>query len=224
MVYNLFPFARMRTRVKICGITRPEDALAAVRCGADAIGLVFHPASPRFVRLDVARAVAMVVPAYVTIVGLFVDAAVAEIERALEQVPLNLLQFHGQETNESCRRYGVPFTKAVRMAKGVDVSSTLLAYPDARGFLLDTFVAGIAGGTGQVFDWNVIPQNLSAPIILAGGLTAQNVGNAVLRVRPYAVDVSGGVEAAKGIKDAKRIEEFILAVQTADEVVVGLSS
>ena len=224
MVYNLFPFASMRTRVKICGITRPEDARAAVRCGADAIGLVFHPASPRFVRLEDARAVAMAVPAYVTIVGLFVDAAVAEVERALEHVPLTLLQFHGQESNESCRRYGVPFTKAVRMAKGVDVNSALLAYPDARGFLLDTFVAGIAGGTGQVFDWGVIPQNLNAPIILAGGLTAQNVGNAVLRVRPYAVDVSGGVEIAKGIKDAKRIEEFILAVQTADEVVAGLSS
>lgn len=214
----------MRTRVKICGITRPEDALAAVRCGADAIGLVFHPASPRFVRLDVARAVAMAVPAYVAVVGLFVDATVAEIERVLEQVPLTLLQFHGQESNESCIRYGVPFTKAVHMAKGIDVNSTLLAYPDSRGFLLDTFVAGIPGGTGQVFDWSVVPQNLQEPIILAGGLTARNVSNAVLRVRPYAVDVSGGVEVAKGIKDAKRIEEFILAVQAADEVVAGLSS
>ena len=214
----------MRTRVKICGITRPEDALAAVRCGADAIGLVFHPASPRFVQLDVARAVAMAVPAYVAIVGLFVNATVAEIERALEQVPLTLLQFHGQESNESCSRYGIPFTKAVHMVKGVDVNPALLAYPDSRGFLLDTFVAGIPGGTGQVFDWSMIPQDLSAPIILAGGLTAQNVGNAVLRVRPYAVDVSGGVEVTKGIKDAKRIEEFIVAVQTADEVVAGLSS
>lgn len=214
----------MRTRIKICGITRPEDALVAVRCGADAIGLVFHPASPRFVRLDVAREVAMAVPAYVTVVGLFVDATVAEVERVLEQVPLSLLQFHGQESNESCSRYGVPFTKAVHMAKGVDVSSTLLAYPDSRGFLLDTFVAGVPGGTGQVFDWSVVPQNLQEPIILAGGLTARNVSNAVLRVRPYAVDVSGGVEAAKGIKDATRIEEFILAVQAADEVVAGLSS
>jgi phosphoribosylanthranilate isomerase len=216
LVYNPFPFARMRTRIKICGVTRPEDAQLAIRLGADAIGLVFHPASPRFVSQERASEIAASVSAYVAIVGLFVDALPADVERVLKSVPLSLLQFHGDETYEACCRYDIPFTKAIRMVPGIDVLAAIGLYPTARGFIFDTFIPGTPGGTGRVFDWNLIPKGLSVPVILAGGLNSDNVADAIHQVRPYAVDVSGGVEVLKGIKDPQRLASFIAAVCAAD--------
>lgn len=205
-----------RTRIKICGITRPGDGLAAARAGADAIGLVFYSKSPRAVTMEQAREIVRVVPPFVSVVGLFVNAQPAEIRAVLEAVPLDLLQFHGDEPPEACRGYGRPYVKAVSMAPGVDVADCARRYADAAGLLLDTHREGIPGGTGEAFDWARIPPGLDKPIILAGGLTSENVIEAVQRVRPYAVDVSSGVESAKGIKDAARIEAFIRGVNSVD--------
>lgn len=216
LVYNPFPFTRMRTRIKICGITRPEDAQLAIRLGADAIGLVFYPESPRFVSLERACEIAESISAYVTLVGLFVDAVPADVEAVLKSVPLSLLQFHGDEPYEACCRYGIPFTKAVRMAPGTNVATVVGLYPGARGFIFDTFIPGTPGGTGRVFDWNLIPKELSVPVILAGGLDSGNVTDAIRQVRPYAVDVSGGVESSKGVKDPQRLASFITAVHAAN--------
>ena len=205
-----------RTRIKICGITRPEDARTAVRLGADALGLVFHPASPRHVTLEQARAVRAVVPAFVTLVGLFVDAPAETVREFSTEVPLDLLQFHGEEPPAYCRGFGRPYLKAVRMRPEVDLQATCAAYADAAALLLDTYRAGVAGGTGETFDWSRIPDELPLPLVLAGGLDPDNVGEAVRRVRPYGVDVSGGVEAAKGIKDPARIQAFIRGVYRVD--------
>ncbi len=202
----------MRTRVKICGITRPEDAVAAARAGADAIGLVFYAPSPRAVSIEQARAVARVVPPFVSVVGLFVDASVETIREVLDQIPLDLLQFHGDECPADCGGYGRPYIKAVSMREGVDVAAYARSYPDAAGLLLDAYdpaTPALRGGTGKTFDWSRVPADLPLPLILAGGLSADNVAEAVRRVRPYAVDVSGGVEASKGIKDAARIHAFM---------------
>lgn len=217
LVYNRFPFDCMRTRIKICGITRPADAQAAVRLGVDAIGLVFHPASPRCVNLEQAREIAACVPAYVAVVGLFVDPASADVERALKAVPLSLLQFHGDEPGDACCHYGVPYTKAIRMGPGVNVVTIVDQYPEAKGFILDTYIPGTPGGTGQAFDWSRVPQGLAVPVVLAGGLTSDNVADAIRQVRPYAVDVSGGVEISKGVKDPQRLASFVAAVRAADE-------
>ncbi|MFA7097578.1 MAG: phosphoribosylanthranilate isomerase [Gammaproteobacteria bacterium] len=206
----------MRTRVKICGITRPEDALAAARAGADAIGLVFYPPSPRAVTRERAREIVQVLPPFVSVVGLFVNAQPAEVRAALAALPIDLLQFHGDEAPEECRIYGRPYIKAVAMAPGVDLQAAARRYVDAAGLLLDTHREGVRGGTGEVFDWSRIPPGLDRPIILAGGLTLENVAAAVQRVRPYAVDVSSGVEVSKGIKDAARIEAFIRGVNSVD--------
>lgn len=202
-------------RSKICGITRIEDALAAAEAGADAIGFVFYAKSPRAVDVRQARAIIAEVPPFVTTVGLFVNASRCELNEILEVVPLDLLQFHGDETPQDCEGYHRPWIKALRVRPGDDLEAACQLYAGARGILLDTYVAGVPGGTGEAFDWSLVPAHLSKPIILAGGLSADNVGQAIAQVRPYAVDVSGGVEQAKGIKDAAKIEAFMQAVKQA---------
>ncbi|WP_444757766.1 phosphoribosylanthranilate isomerase [Pseudomonas sp. A014] len=200
-------------RTKICGITRIEDALAAVEAGADAIGFVFYAKSPRAVDVRQARAIIEQLPPFVTTVGLFVNASRCELNEILEVVPLDLLQFHGDETPADCEGYHRPWIKALRVRPGDDLEAACQQYSGARGILLDTYVAGVPGGTGEAFDWSLVPARLSKPIILAGGLSADNVGQAIVQVNPYAVDVSGGVEQAKGIKDASKIEAFMRAVR-----------
>ncbi len=203
----------MQTRVKICGITRIEDVEAAVRAGADAIGLVFDPASPRCVDLERARAIVQAVPPFVMVVGLFVDAEPERVQEVLNGVRLDLLQFHGAESPEQCRRYARRYIKAVRMRPQLDVVSEARRYADAAGILLDSFVPGVSGGSGRSFDWSRAPRDLGRPLILAGGLTAQNVSDAIRRVRPYAVDVSSGVERSPGVKDPGKIAAFLEAVR-----------
>lgn len=205
----------MRTRVKICGITRAQDALQAVKHGADAIGLVFYPKSPRNVSAAQAAEIVSQIPAFVTVVGLFVDAEPAFIQEVISSVKLDLLQFHGDETPSACRQYSRPYMKAIRVKNGTNLVQYAADYADARALLLDAFAEGVPGGTGLVFDWSLIPQNLPLPIVLAGGLNAENVGVAIEQVRPYAVDVSGGVEASKGIKDAAKIAAFMRGVSNA---------
>lgn len=205
----------MRTRIKICGLTRPEDMVAAIEAGADALGLVFYPPSPRFVDLEKAASLARLVPPFVTTVGLFVNAEPQVVRETLAAVPLHLLQFHGDEDESYCQQFNRPYVKAARMKPGVDLLQYVSAFPSAQAILLDAFVEGFGGG-GKVFDWNLIPGALPKPLILSGGLDAGNVGEAVVRVRPAAVDVSSGVEAAKGIKDAKKIHAFVSAVRAAE--------
>lgn len=200
-------------RVKICGITRVEDALAAAKAGADAIGLVFYAKSPRAVDIEQAREILAVLPPFVTSVGLFVDAERSELERILASVPLDLLQFHGDESVQQCEAFGRPYIKALRVKAGDDIAAQVARYPSAQGILLDAYVEGVPGGTGEAFDWSLIPQALSKPLILAGGLRPDNVAEAVSRVRPYAVDVSGGVEASKGVKDVEKVGAFIRAAR-----------
>jgi phosphoribosylanthranilate isomerase len=202
----------MRTRVKVCGITRIGDALAAAAAGVDAIGLVFAEVSPRHVSIEQARALCAALPPFVTSVGLFVDATPAQLREVLGQVPLDLLQFHGQETPEQCRGYGRPYIKAIPMRPGVDLAAQARRYADAAGLLLDAYSPGLAGGSGQVFDWGQVPRDVGLPIVLAGGLTPQNVAAAIRQVRPYAVDVSSGVEQDKGIKDPAKIVAFMRSV------------
>lgn len=202
-------------RSKICGITRIEDALAAAEAGADAIGLVFYGKSPRAVDVRQARAIIRALPPFVTSVGLFVNASRCELGEILDAVPLDLLQFHGDESPAECASYQRPYIKALRVQAGDDLEAQCQRYHEARGILLDTFVAGVPGGTGEAFDWSLVPAGLSKPVILAGGLSPANVADAIARVRPFAVDVSGGVEAAKGIKDPHRIAAFLSAVRAA---------
>jgi phosphoribosylanthranilate isomerase len=203
-----FVTASHRIRVKICGLTRPEDARAAIQAGADAIGLVFYPPSPRHVTLEQAEAIADLIPPFVTLTGLFVNAEASEVERVLDRVPIDLLQFHGDELPETCEVFRRPYIKALRVRPGLDLKAAHQAYQRARGLLLDTYRPGVPGGTGDTFDWSLIPKALAGQIILAGGLNPDNVAAAVQQVRPYAVDVSGGVEASKGIKDADKIKAF----------------
>lgn len=202
-------------RSKICGITRVEDALAAAEAGADAIGLVFYAKSPRAVSVQQARAIIAALPPFVTSVGLFVDASRCELGEILDAVPLDLLQFHGDETPAECDSYGRPYIKALRVKPGDDIAAQVALYESARGVLLDTYVPGIPGGTGEAFDWSLVPADLRKPLILAGGLTTANVAQAIAQVRPFAVDISGGVESAKGIKDAAKIQAFMAAVRSA---------
>ena len=203
-------------RSKICGITRIEDALAAVAAGADAIGFVFYAKSPRAVTAVQARAIIAALPPFVTTVGLFVNASACELNETLDAVPLDLLQFHGDETPEQCEGYHRPYIKALRVKAGDDIAGACNAYTSASGILLDAYVEGVPGGTGQAFDWSLIPQGLSRPIILAGGLTVDNVVQAIAQVRPYAVDVSGGVEKSKGIKDHDKICAFMRNVRATN--------
>ena len=205
----------MRTRVKICGITRAQDALEVVKQGADAIGLVFYPKSPRNVSAAQAAEIVSKIPAFITVVGLFVDAEPAFVQEVLSVVHLDLLQFHGDETASQCRQYSRPYMKAIRVKSDTNLVQYAADYADAKALLLDAFAEGVPGGTGLVFDWSLIPQNFPLPIVLAGGLNAENVGVAIEQVRPYAVDVSGGVEASKGIKDAAKIAAFMRGVSNA---------
>jgi len=201
-----------RTRVKVCGITRVEDALNAVASGADAIGLVFYEKSPRYITVEKAAEIAESLPPFISKIALFVNAADEEIRTVLDIVPVDLLQFHGEESPQTCQAYGWPYIKAIRMHDDVNLLQLSDDYAEASALLLDSFVEGTQGGTGQKFDWSRVPSNLNKPIILAGGLTAKNVAQAISEVSPYAVDVSGGVEIEKGIKDAAKIEEFIQEV------------
>ena len=212
------PYGDSVTRIKICGITRVEDALAAAHCGADAIGLVFYERSPRHVGIAQAAQLAAALPPFVSVVGLFVNAEAALVREVLAQVSLDLLQFHGDESPEYCAQFGKPYLKAIRVKAGVDLLQCASDFRGAKGLLLDAYMEGIPGGTGATFDWNLIPRQLSLPVILSGGLAAENVAAAIEQVRPYAVDVSsgvesGGVEASKGIKDAAKIAAFINEVK-----------
>lgn len=199
----------MRTRVKICGFTRVEDALAAARLGVDAIGLVFYSQSPRNVSVARAVAITRALPAFVSVVGLFVDAEPDWVRDVLAEVNIDCLQFHGDEAPEDCRLYAKPYIKAIRMRPDTDLEDIQTQYADAAGLLLDAYHPGVQGGTGSGFDWDLITGKLSLPLILAGGLSPENAALAVQQVRPYALDVSSGVEAGKGIKDAEKMAAFI---------------
>lgn len=211
-----------RTRIKICGITREQDLAAAIAAGADALGFVFYARSPRYVTPERAAQLVAHVPAFVTRVGLFVNEPAETVRAVLDQVPLDLLQFHGDEDAAYCSRFGRPWIKAARVKAGFDLleyASAFAGAPGISGLLLDADVEGYGGG-GKTFEWSLIPRNLPLPVILSGGLHPGNIAAAVRAVRPWAVDVSSGVEAARGIKDAQKITEFIAGVRDAD---AGLS-
>lgn len=205
----------MAVRVKICGITRLQDARAAVESGADALGFVFYEKSPRHVSAAQAAALCASLPPFVTTVGLFVDAEPDFVAAVLAQVPLDLLQFHGDESPGYCGAFGRPYIKAVRVRHDTDLLECAADFAAARGLLLDAWVPGIPGGTGERFDWRLIPPQLPKPVVLSGGLGPGNVADAVRQVRPWAVDVSSGVEAAKGIKDPDLVAQFIQKAKEA---------
>jgi phosphoribosylanthranilate isomerase len=206
-----------RTRIKICGLREPAHARLAAEAGADAIGLVFYGKSPRYVQAEIAAEVAAALPAYVMAVGLFVNAPSAEIEAVLERVPLDLLQFQGDETPEFCERFGRPYVRAVRMEEGVDLLEYAGRFKRAKALLLDAHVPGLPGGTGRTFDWKRVPRNSPIPLILSGGLDPGNVADAIREARPWAVDVSSGVESSRGVKDPAKIVEFIRSVRSEDD-------
>jgi phosphoribosylanthranilate isomerase len=206
-----------RTRIKICGLTRAQDVVAAAQSGADAVGFVFYPSSPRNVSFARAAELAARLPPFVTAVGLFVDPQADFVAGALRHVPLQLLQFHGGESDARCAKLsgGIPWIKAIRMRAGVDLLESSASHPGACGLLADAFAEGF-GGSGKTFDWSLLPAGLGRPLVLAGGLDPGNVGEAVRRAKPWAVDVSSGVEIARGIKDAEKIAAFIARVREAD--------
>lgn len=206
----------MPTAVKICGITRVEDALVAARCGAHAIGLVFYRPSPRYVAPDRAGEIIRALPPFITAVGLFVDAAADDVRATLAATRISLIQFHGQEAPDFCRQFSVPYMKAVRVRPDLDLIQYAADYHDAKALLLDAYVDGIYGGTGTAFDWSLVPRPLPLPVVLSGGLDPDNVGDAIRKVRPWAVDVSSGVESARGIKDPAKIVAFMSGVRNAD--------
>lgn len=207
---------QFRTRVKICGITRVEDAISAVNAGADAIGLVFYAPSPRALTIAQAQQIVAAIPPFVSVVGLFVNAPQTEIEAVLSKIRLDILQYHGDETASDCQQINLPYYKAIRVKTDTNLLQYETEFKSAKALLLDTYLETAVGGTGQIFDWNLIPKNMTKPLILAGGLTAGNVALAIQQVRPYAVDVSGGVEQNKGIKDAAKIAAFMRGVSNAD--------
>ncbi|GGB90452.1 N-(5'-phosphoribosyl)anthranilate isomerase [Marinobacterium zhoushanense] len=204
------------TRVKICGITRLEDALCAVEAGADALGFVFYDPSPRAIAVDQAASIIAQLPAFVTTTALFVDPAPELVDRVVQDVQVDLLQFHGKESPEFCQGFARPWIKALRMKPDLDVLQQAQRFHAGRGILLDAYRPGVPGGTGEAFDWDRIPVKLASRIILAGGLNPENVAQAVCRVRPFAVDVSGGVEEGPGIKSCRKIKAFIDQVRAAD--------
>jgi phosphoribosylanthranilate isomerase len=206
----------MRTRVKICGITSVADGLGAARAGADAIGLVFYPPSPRSVTLERAAEIAAGLPPFVARVAVFVNPSAAEVNAVIGACQPSLLQFHGEETPEFCRAFAVPYLRAVRVRPGVDLLESLARYEHAAGWLLDAYRGDLYGGTGERFDWRLIPPDLARPLVLSGGLDPANVADAIRRVRPWAVDVSSGVESTKGVKDERLIAAFIAGVRNAD--------
>ena len=205
----------MRTRIKICGLSRDADVEAAVEAGADAIGFVFYPPSPRYVTVQRAAELAKRIPPFVDVVGLFVNEAQEGVQAACDALPINVLQFHGDEDAAYCRQFSRPWLRAARVRPGLDLVEFARSFSEARGLLLDAFVEGYGGG-GHVFDWTLIPPGLPAHLVLSGGLNAENVGDAIRRVRPAAVDVSSGVEMSKGIKDHDKMRAFVAAVRAAD--------
>lgn len=226
----------MRTRIKICGLTREEDVLAAVATGTDAIGFVFYPPSPRYVTPARAAELVRLLPPFVSAVGLFVNADPAEVAATLAMVPLHVLQFQGDESEAYCRQFQRPYLKVARVmangevagsavlkpakdggagSAGMDLLQYAASFSSAQAIILDAFVEGYGGG-GKTFDWTLIPAGLSLPLVLSGGLNAENVGPAIHKIKPLAVDISSGVEAAKGIKDAAKMAAFVAAVQAAD--------
>jgi phosphoribosylanthranilate isomerase len=207
----------MRTRIKICGLRDVQTAKAVAEAGADSIGLVFHTPSPRNVSINAAHEIAAELPPFVGTVGLFVDAPSEAVEGVLRTLSLDLLQFHGDETPEYCRSFGRPYIKAVRVKPGMDLVEYADRYADARGLLCDAYSSAAPGGTGECFDWRLLPDTLGLPLILSGGLTSDNVGDAIKSTRPWAVDVSSGVELQRGVKDLGLVVQFIKAVQRADQ-------
>lgn len=205
-----------RTRIKFCGITRESDALDAIALGADALGFVFHPPSPRYVTPAAAKAIVAKLPPFVSAVGLFVDVPLAEVRAIVADVHLDAVQFHGEEPGDYCQAYGGPYLKAVRLETGLSLQAAVRDYADARALLLDSYHPQLAGGTGLSFDWSLIPAQRGKPIVLAGGLDATNVAQAIRAVRPYAVDVSGGIERAKGIKDYGKMQAFVAEVHAVE--------
>jgi phosphoribosylanthranilate isomerase len=205
----------LRTRVKICGITRAQDAIAAAKAGADAIGLVFYPPSPRFLSVERAREIRDALPPFVQTVALFVNADAAQVAQVIGRVHPAMLQFHGDETPQFCAQFGLPYVKACRVKPGVDALEYLRPFSGAAAWLFDSFVPEY-GGVGESFDWSLLPAAHERPFIVSGGLARENVGAAIRRVRPWGVDVSSGVESAKGIKDAAKIAAFIAEVRNAD--------
>jgi len=205
----------MRCRIKICGLTRPEDVRTCVEAGADALGFVFYPDSPRAVSKQMMPPLLAQIPPFVQTVGLFVNPEPQWVEEVCAHVPLDLLQFHGDEPPAFCERFGKPYIKAIRVRPDLDLLQYCDTYASARGVLLDAYHPDVWGGSGQTFDWSLIPKNCSLPIILSGGLSALNVGEAIRAVHPFAVDVSSGVEISKGVKDASRIQAFISGVLKA---------
>ncbi len=206
----------MRYRVKICGVTTPEQGRAAAVAGADAVGLVFHPPSRRFVEPEQAAAIVAALPPFVTTVGLFVDARPGRVEAILNAVSLDCLQFHGHEAAGDCARFGRPYLKAIAMGEGQDPRPAMDVHPEAQGFLLDSHGGGREGGSGHRFDWQTVPDALERPWLLAGGLDSDSVREALRYLRPYGVDVSSGVESAPGIKDARRMRAFVRAVRECE--------
>lgn len=207
-----------QTRIKICGITRKEDAIAALELGAHALGFVFVEKSPRYIQAQkAAEIIAQLLP-FVTVVGLFMDHDENYVSQVMQQAPLNLLQFHGDESADFCQSFDLPYIKAIPMGAGVDPNDYATSHPESKAFLLDSHGGGKSGGSGETFDWSTIPKNFARPLILAGGLDTNNVKSAVTTIKPYAVDVSSGVEAAKGIKDAQKMAAFIEAVREGDRI------
>ena len=202
----------IRTRVKICGLTTVENALMVANSGADAIGLVFYEPSPRYVEIEQACSIAKTLPAFVTKTALFVNPEIDYVKAVLERVQIDLLQFHGDETPEFCEQFGLPYIKAIRMQKSTDLAQLAEQYASSCGILLDAYKAGVPGGTGEQFNWDWVPKNFSKPIILAGGLTAENISQAIMATEPWAVDVSGGVEASKGVKSEEKVTLFMQQV------------
>ena len=210
----------MRTRVKICGFTRVKDAIFAAHSGVDAIGLVFYPPSPRHVEIAQAIEIVSALPAFTSVVALFVDEQAVRIHEVLENVAIDVIQFHGDESADTCRSYGKRYIKALRMQEDTDIDALARDYHDAAGLLLDAYHPDTKGGTGHQFDWSLIPKQCELPIILAGGLDATNAKQAVQTVRPYALDVSSGVEVEKGVKDANKMMAFLREVYEGDKTII----
>ncbi len=206
----------MRTRVKICGFTQVDEAVIATKLGVDAIGLVFYPPSPRHVNIEQAQKIVKALPAFVTVVALFVDEKESQIKEVIKQVSIDCIQFHGDEMPVNCRLYNKPYIKAIRMLPDLDILEMTDQYYDASSLLLDAYHPGIKGGSGSQFDWGLIPKDCSKSIILAGGLHVDNVKQAIQSVRPYALDVSSGVEKTKGVKDVAKMAAFIQAINEGD--------
>jgi len=205
-----------RTRVKICGFTSAEQAVHAAYAGVDAIGLVFYPPSPRYVSIAVAQEITDALPAFTSVVALFVNASEQEIRKVIEQVPIDVLQFHGDESPDECRLYNKPYMKAIRMQEHTDIKALSQQYNDASALLLDAYHPQTKGGTGEKFNWELIPKQCDLPLILAGGLDVHNAADAIHSVQPYALDVSSGVESEKGIKNNNKVSEFLTEVYHSD--------